>query len=64
MTERLEDVTVSFHCVPYCTLLAGTQGKGLNRRPQNTWVERIQKIWKKEELNGAQLDLQFQTARC
>jgi hypothetical protein len=64
MNGKIEDVRLSFHCVSYCIMLARTQGKGLNRRPQNTWLERIQKFWRKEELNAAQLDLQFQTARC
>jgi len=40
------------------------KGKRSKGRPQNPWVEKLQKFRTKEELNGAQIDLQIQTARC
>ena len=40
--------------------LCGTQWKRPKGRPQNNWVENVQKFWRKERLNGAQRDLQLQ----
>jgi hypothetical protein len=63
MTERLEDVRGSIHCVPSCILVSYNAGERPKERPQNTWVEMVQKFRRKEKLNGAQIDLQLQTAR-